>query len=101
MTYDDYLAVLNGREFTFSGRVVVCLNGVYSSVCDVDWDQNDADVFCNSDITGLPTSFGEGVLSRINCMSTDHRPVLFCLTFSLFKHVILALSLQLLLLSMA
>ena len=77
VTYDDYLAVLSGREFTASGRVVVCLNGVYSSVCDVDWDQNDADVFCNSGITGIQTNFGEGMLSRINCLSTDNRPACY------------------------
>ena len=30
------------------GKVVICQNGVYSSVCDVNWDRNDANVLCNS-----------------------------------------------------
>lgn len=56
ITYDNYLAAFGGGEFSFSGRVGVCQNRVYGSVCDVDWDQNDAASMCNSFVT--PTSGG-------------------------------------------
>ena len=29
-----------------SGEVQVCLNGVFSSVCDSSWDNQDASVVC-------------------------------------------------------
>ena len=44
-------------QLGFMGRIAVCWNGVYSPVCDINWDQNDADVFC-SIIFGLGTYLG-------------------------------------------
>ena len=32
---------------SLTGKVGVCLDGVLGSVCDVNWDVNDASVFCN------------------------------------------------------
>ena len=72
ITYDDYLAVLSGGEFTVRGRVVVCQDGVYSSVCDVDWDQTDASVFCNSPFTGLQATFGEPATTSIVHACVNH-----------------------------
>ena len=60
VTFDpNYLAFLGGREFAVSGKVVVCQGGIYSSVCDVDWDQADANVLCNSPFIGVQTSFSK------------------------------------------
>ena len=57
VTYEDFLGQFVGG-IAFSGRVAVCLDGVFSSVCDVNWDQNDANVFCGSDF-GLGGDYGE------------------------------------------
>ena len=57
VTYDNYLAQFTGGSFSITGRVAACQNGVYGSVCDMYWDQSDADVLCNS--VGLSTRFGE------------------------------------------
>lgn len=57
VTYEDFLGQFVGG-LTYTGRVAVCLDGVFSSVCDVNWDQNDANVFCRSDI-GPGGNYGE------------------------------------------
>ena len=48
ITYDNFLGQFVGRGLNFTAKVVVCQDGVYGSLCDVNWDQNDANVFCNS-----------------------------------------------------
>ena len=57
VTYDNYLAALVGGELSVAGRVGVCQDGVYSSVCDANWDHKDANVICNS--FGFGLNFGE------------------------------------------
>ena len=48
VTLDNYLDVLIGRDYSISARVGVCQGGVYRSVCDVNWDLEDANATCNS-----------------------------------------------------
>ena len=55
LTFDNYLAVFVGGSYSASGRVGVCHDGVYSSVCDANWDQKDANVLCNG--FGFGSSF--------------------------------------------
>ena len=57
VTYDNYLAVLVGGDLGFTGRVGICQDGAYGSICDANWDQKDANVICNS--IGLGSNFGE------------------------------------------
>ena len=57
VTYDNYLAVLVGGDLSVTGRVGVCQDGLYGSVCDINWDQKDANVICND--IGLSLQYGE------------------------------------------
>lgn len=83
VTYEDFLGQFTGGGISFIGRVAVCLNGVFGSVCDVDWDQNDATVLCNSDfapdgdygeyslkVTGIASliALSYGYLSKLTCL---------------------------------
>lgn len=51
-TYENYLGVFAGLGvLSITGRVGLCQDGVYGSVCDADWDQEDANVICKSSYT--------------------------------------------------
>ena len=52
------IRLVNGSEAN-SGRVEVCFNGRFGSVCDDDWDTNDAAVVCNQ--LGYPGEGEEGL----------------------------------------
>ena len=64
VTYDNYLGFVSGSgTSSVSGRAAVCQNGVFRSICDVSWDQNDANVLCNSD--GIGGTLGESMNHHI------------------------------------
>ena len=46
--YEGYLNIFTGDQVNVTGRVGVCRNGSYDSVCDVNWDANDAVVLCRT-----------------------------------------------------
>ena len=46
--YEGYLNIFTGDQVNVTGRVGVCRNGSYDSVCDVNWDANDAAVLCRT-----------------------------------------------------
>lgn len=46
--YEGYLNIYTGGPISISGKVGVCRNGVYDSVCDVNWDARDAAVLCRA-----------------------------------------------------
>ena len=72
-----------------SGRVELCLDGLWGTVCDDGWDINEATTVCSelgyidtSNTYGIPTRrayFGQGNgpihLSRVGCTSNDRRLV--------------------------
>ena len=58
ITYEDFLGQFSGGGINFIGRVGVCVNGIVGSVCDINWDQDDASVFCNG-VLGVVGDYGE------------------------------------------
>ena len=47
MCYDGEVR-LAGGEHTAIGRVEVCENNVWGTVCDLGWDDQDAEIACRS-----------------------------------------------------
>ncbi|XP_019856578.1 PREDICTED: LOW QUALITY PROTEIN: deleted in malignant brain tumors 1 protein-like [Amphimedon queenslandica] len=72
---------LVGGSNANEGRVEVCINGAWGTVCDDDWDSDDAAVVCRQ--LGLGTNgvsygsafYGQGngsiVMDEVNCIGTE------------------------------
>ena len=46
--YEGYLNIFTGGQVNLTGRVGVCRNGFFDTVCDANWDAKDAAVFCRT-----------------------------------------------------
>ena len=77
------IRLINGQT-AYEGRVEVCLNNAWGTVCDDFWDNNDARVVCrqagfsDQNATALQLSpFGQGtdpiVLDDVRCTGTESR----------------------------
>ena len=80
--HHDYFTVrLVGGPTEYEGRVEVFYNGVWGTVCDDDWDLNDAQVVCTELGLGKATAalhtafYGRGSgqiwLDNVNCLGTE------------------------------
>ena len=70
ISYENYLGQFSGGSLTIIGQVGICLNGVVGSVCDINWDQSDASVFCNTNF-GLDGNYGELIVTQTESHSEN------------------------------
>ena len=74
---------LQGGSNTMTGRVEVCNNNVWGTVCDDFWDNNDASVACRqlgfspdgamAITTGFTNGAGQIWLDNVRCAGTETR----------------------------
>ena len=91
---DDTVRLVNGSSER-EGRVEICYNGVWGTVCDYGWDEVDANVICQqmgfTYQRALPTNnshFGAGegpvLLENVRC-NQNHSNLSQCVDY--FKHI--------------
>ena len=61
---DGDLRLRGGTEF--AGRVEVCANGTWGTICDRQWDYEDARVVCNQLNISYPPNYIKGNCAEIN-----------------------------------
>nr|XP_034326622.1 uncharacterized protein LOC109620900 isoform X2 [Crassostrea gigas] len=76
-----HIRLVNADNITSMGRVEVVTNGVWSTVCDEDWDHDDATVVCKQlglGMNGIGVShapFGKGIgpnfISKVDCKGNE------------------------------
>ena len=70
---------LAGGRSSNEGRVEICINGLWGTVCDGFWDNNDARVVCRQ--LGFPVGVsGSGIENMTTCFFNLH--LLSCYLFS-------------------
>lgn len=71
LQYEGYLNIFTGGQVNITGRVGVCRDEFYDTVCDANWDANDAAVLCRSI---LPRKKLNVYLFFFGCMVQDNLP---------------------------
>ena len=56
MNLDDLTSMFEGGLNTYMGRVEICINRTFHSICDVGWDSRDVQVACNNYFPGIKFS---------------------------------------------